>query len=179
MNVSPAVQLIVTSYRSLVLAENYYPQNPQDTVKARLCALVLLKDSDQNVAKAAETFLLKTSTNKQADLARLKEVASSMVSFDKFNILSSFERGGQDFLEYEIVYSTREKQGIRLHRHASYEMNEQGCCFVAQTAPLEEMSHQCHLAQVNKTTSPLVSKSIFTPEASLAPPIDAEPVKRP
>ncbi|MDI1353146.1 MAG: peptide deformylase [bacterium] len=129
-------QHFFSEFKNKVLDSSYIPIEPLETLKARLTAVWLFQAQDVDIVNQAKAFIQKTSFFKQEDLARLEQFASQIKSFDELHLCSSYTNIVGMFLEYKLSFTTLDERKQTVHFHARYEIQEQICCFISQTAPL-------------------------------------------
>jgi hypothetical protein len=107
-------------YKSKIIDPSYIPTTPLDTLKARLTAVWLFQDDDNQIVKKAQAFIKKTSVHDLDDLNRLKLLARHINCFEKLEICSSCTAVNGLFLEYKLSFSTIEGSNETAHYHALY-----------------------------------------------------------
>jgi peptide deformylase len=129
-------QPIFSEFTDKVISSSYQPADPLEVLKGRLTATSLLQHADPAVVAAAEAFIQRTSTFKEADLARLQAFASQIKTWDAFEICSAYTNSRGIFLEYKLSFTTGDNSKQTRHFHAQYEMRDNLYYFLSQTPPL-------------------------------------------
>ena len=133
---------IFDEYREKVLDRQFYPKNPEETLKSRLTAVFLLGNGNFNEKYFAENFIKQTSHFHKEDFQRLSALSKRITYWESLNIIKTEKRGSHDTCEYKLLVLTDKGREI-IHQDAAYTIDFDKCKFISQAAPKPE----AHLTQ--------------------------------
>ncbi|MDP3559473.1 MAG: peptide deformylase [Legionellaceae bacterium] len=129
-------QTVIAQYSKQVMNPSYVPSTPIDTLCARLTAVSFLQEQHPHTTEQAIAFLKKTSMHPDADLSRLQQFSTQLISLNVLEFCSTYTNSIGPHIEYKLSYTTKDNGKQVEHSHARYQMEESLCRFVSKTAPL-------------------------------------------
>ncbi len=139
IKVRQSVQEIVEQYYKHVRDPSFFPENPVETLFARLTATRMLDPNRENAEPddigLAENLIRRTSENEE-DLERSRKMSEDITTWSELQVCSTYEAENSSYCEYKLRVITAEGEERTLHYHARFIIDEAGRCkFMDQELP--------------------------------------------